>query len=198
MDNPDEIRIDLNPKVKSIIKFGLAFQGLIILLGLPVLIFLGLKIVDDIQLLSLLPFGGAIFFFFIAKKYFENIYYNEYIFLNPNTLTIVIKKLGNIKEYKFDIKDIQYLCFAGDLQYTKHPMDNDVVDFTGLATTERELQFIINEGTLEIETEDETLRFGKNIPSWEAEDIISTAETYLGIKFKSKYFFDESGGSTDI
>lgn len=101
MNKTKEIRIDIKPQVKSIIKFGLAFQGFIILLGLPALIFLGLKIVDDIPLLSLLPFGGAIFFFFIGKKYFENIYYKEFLILNPTVLTLVIKKLGNIKEYAY-------------------------------------------------------------------------------------------------
>lgn len=183
----ENIVIDTKPQIKTVIKFGLAFQGFLILLVLPVFVLLGLQIVKEIPLLSLLPFGGAIFFFFVGKKYLEKVFYKEYILLNRETLTLVQKTMWERKDKKVFVKDIQFFGFAGELEYTKHPMDNPIVDFTGLGTTEREIQFIIDEGTIEIETNGQVIRFGKNVPSWDAEEIIGKAESYLGTKFKSKY-----------
>ena len=82
------------------------------------------------------------------------------------------------------LNEILYFGFA-DQQYTKHTMDNPIIDFTGLATQERELQYVIDEGNIKIETTDRTIKFGKNMPSWDVEDVVEEVEAFTGIKFKT-------------
>jgi hypothetical protein len=60
------------------------------------------------------------------------------------------------------------------------------VDFTGLGTSERELQYLIDDGTIEITTETENLRFGKNMTSWETEEVIEQLEAITKRKFSAK------------
>jgi hypothetical protein len=192
MERNDEIQIDIKPVISPIIKIGLWFQGILIFLIAPVLIYIGLRDISEITFFAVILLGGGILFLFVGKKYLDNVYYKEQITLRPTTLTISIKKIGSLKEYNIDVTEIQYFGFVGDHEYTEHPMDNNVVDFTGLATTERELQFVISNGNIEIESEDEILRFGKNVPSWDAEEIVSKVERYYSLKFKTKYPTDKN------
>lgn len=181
------LTIDLRPGTKSIIKFGFAFQGFLIMIVLVGFVFLAFQLVSDIPLLSLILVAIAIFFIFIAKQYLGNAFYKEQITINDGKLIISYRSFLKEKIHEFDLNEIKYLSHAGTHEYTDHPMNNDIVDFTGLGTTERELQFLIDEGTLEIETEDEVLRFGKNMSSWDAEEAIAQIEKHTGKKFINKY-----------
>lgn len=102
--------------------------------------------------------------------------------VTKENITLVRKSLSQTKEYVFKINAIKYFGFANQ-QYTKHPMDNPVIDFTGLAAQEKELQYIIDEGNIKIETDTKNIKFGKNIPSWEVEEIIEEIELFTGRKF---------------
>ena len=198
MKNTDDLSIDLKPNVKPIVKFGFVFQGVLIIISIPLLLLLGLEIKNDLPLLSLLPFAGALVFLYAGKKYLENVYYKETIRVSSTEITVIIKKLAQSREHTFAIKDITSFGYAGEEVFTKHPMHNDVIDFTGLATTERELQFLIAEGTLEIETAEQRFRFGKNIASWEAEEVIVNIEAYLGKAFTNKYADTTTSESADL
>jgi hypothetical protein len=187
----------LKPQVKGIVKFGLAFQGFTVFLGLPLFIFLAYQTMHDVPLLSLLTLAGAVFFVLIGKKYLENVYYKEYLILNPDSITVVVKKLFQKKEIPFKIQEVQSFGLAVETNYTQHPMANEVIDFTGLQTTEKELQLLIDEGAMEISTSNKTLRFGKNLPSWEVEDIVAAVEKYYGLQFKKNENDSESAESDD-
>jgi len=196
--NAEEFKVDLRAPVKPVIRAGLIFQGVLFVLMLPALVIMGMQIYRDLPLLSLLPFGGCIFFFFIARRYLGNVFFKEYLLLTPETISVVQRRLGDETRVDFAVDDIKYFSFAGFREYTSHPMDNKVVDFTGLGTTERELQFLIDDGTIEIETSDKAFRFGKNVPSWEAEEVIAAVEGYLKKKFISKYPLEEVGEESDV
>jgi hypothetical protein len=182
----ETIKVSIKREIKPIIRFGLLFQGAIILMAVPVFLYLAYE-AAEFFLLSLLTAGGAVFFLLIGKKYFENVLYKEYFTIGNGDLTVVHKTLWKEREQRFSIPEIRYFSFAGEREYTRHPMDNDVVDFTGLGTSERELQYLINDGTLEIETDKLTFRFGKNIPSWTADEIFGELKDKTGLIFKSKY-----------
>lgn len=183
----DELIIDVKAKLKPIIKFGFILQGVIILLGVIALGILGITTMHDITWLSVLVIGGALFFFYVAKKYFENVFFTEKLIITPYTITVINKTWARENRQEFELRNIKYLGYAGTINYTEHPMNNKVVDFTGLGTAEKELQFLIDNGTIEIETEETVLRFGKNVSSWDAEEIIEQIERYLKVKFVNKY-----------
>ncbi len=90
--------------------------------------------------------------------------------------------MSNFKRYEFDLNQIKCFGFS-EQQYTKHPMDNPIVDFTGLGTQEKELQYIIDEGNILIETDSKNIKFGKHVPSWEVEVLLEKIESFTGRKF---------------
>lgn len=177
-------KISCKPKEKTIVKFGFGFQGIVIFLGCIAMLFFTYEILSDkAYVFSFIFFGVTIFFFYVGKRYLDNFYFKEYILLETGKIIVVHKTLFNKKQHEFDLKDIVYFGFAGRIDYTEHPMKNDVIDFTGLATVEKELQYLIDEGTMEIRTNEKTLRFGKNLASWDVEEIVSEIEGYYTIKF---------------
>jgi hypothetical protein len=180
-------RIEIRPSVNKAIKAGLAFQGFLILLaGLAGLGFT-VYLLFEVPAAGIFTFLVTLLYFVLAKRYLGKVFYKEFILVSPEQLVVVHKTWWEEKKHEFEIKDISFFSFAGYFEYTKHPMDNKIVDFTGLGVGERELQFIIDEGTLEIETPEKVLRFGKEVPSWDAEEIIKEAEAHARIKFNNKY-----------
>ena len=188
--------IDLKPETKAVIKIGFAFMGFLIMLGVAAFLFMALTIITDITVLAVFLIGAAILFFYISKKYFQNVFYKEKIIVEGDKLIVSNKSWGTEKVYEFNINDINFFGHVGMREYTEHPMNNNVVDFTGLGTGERELQYLIDDGTIEIETEDEVLRFGKNMSSWDTEEVIAKIEKYTNRKFTNKNketSFEENG-----
>ncbi len=188
--------IDLKPETKAVIKIGFAFMGFLIMLGVAAFLFMALTIITDITVLAVFLIGAAILFFYISKKYFRNVFYKEQIIVEGDKLIVSNKSWGTEKVYEFSINDINFFGHVGMREYTEHPMNNNVVDFTGLGTGERELQYLIDDGTIEISTEDEVLRFGKNMSSWDTEEVIAKIEKYTNRKFTNKNeetSFEENG-----
>lgn len=178
--------INVKAQVKPIIKFGFAFQGFVIIIGIIGFVFLGYDFFSNSSIIGMICFAIALFFYFVARKYFDNVFLKEQISIDGNSLIVLITKGGNEKKYVFELDDIKYLGHVGGVEYTEHPMNNRIVDFTGLGTTERELQYLIDDGTIEITTEEESLRFGKNMTSWETDDVIEQLEAITKRKFSSK------------
>jgi hypothetical protein len=177
------LRIDLNPNVKPIIKAVLAIRGFLMLaIGLGSL-HTGIGFWNDSILVAIICFAVFVFFMIIGKKFLEQVFFNEYILLDDKTIKIYLKTFLQEKEHVFNIGEIKHFGFTGQHKYTQHPMHNSVIDITGLEATEKELQFVIDKGTLEIATELEKHRFGKNISSWDAEEIIEKIENYCQKKF---------------
>ena len=188
--------IDLKPQTKAVIKIGFAFMGFLIMLGVGAFLFMALTIITDITVLAVFLIGAAILFFYISKKYFQNVFYKEQIMVEGDKLIVSNKSWGTEKVYEFNMNDISFFGHVGMREYTEHPMNNNVVDFTGLGTGERELQYLIDDGTIEISTEDEVLRFGKNMSSWDTEEVITKIEKYTNRKFSNKNeetFYEENG-----
>lgn len=179
--------IDLKSDTKTVIRIGFAFTGFLLLVGVLGFCFIIFSIISDITVKAVVVIVACILFFYVARKYFQNVFYKEQISIDGDKLIITYKSWSFEKVYEFNLADIKYFGFVGMREYTEHPMNSSTVDFTGLGTGERELQFLIDDGTIEIETEDEVLRFGKNISSWNAEEVIEKIETHLGRKFINKY-----------
>lgn len=178
--------INVKAQVKPVIKLGFAIQGFVIVLCIIAFVFLGVDFFTSSSVIGTICFAIAVFFYFVAKKYFDNVFLKEQISIDGNNLSVIITKGGNEKKYVFELDDIKYFAHVGAFKYTEHPMNNKIVDFTGLGTSERELQYLIDDGTIEITTETETLCFGKNMTSWETEEVIEQVEAITKRKFTAK------------
>lgn len=185
--NPAELKIDFQKTIKPILKNIFLFNGCLMFSSIPLILFAISQTWKDSPISTIILFIGLIFIFIVAKKYHSNALYREFIIVNVQTLTVT-NQIGHrvVKRKVFEIDQIVKLAFIGATEYTEHPLQNNIVDITGLATTEKELQFLIDEGTMEIITSNEKFRFGKNIPSWEAERIINLIKDFLGDRIKTE------------
>lgn len=188
----NEHRIPLGSRNSPILRFGFVLQGVLLMLGVIVFAVATMHIFSGNTLvLAILSLLAAILFFLLARQYFNNVFFKEWIAINGSQIKIVNKNLTDYREKVFETGDIKFLGYAGRLKYTEHPMHSEVLDITGLATVEKELQYLIDEGTMEIETDWEVFRFGKNMTSWDAEEAITQLESYLQKKFPKKYIVKE-------
>lgn len=183
MEKPP-LRINLQPKIKPIIKAVLSLRGfLMLLIGLGAL-HTGITFLKESILVALICFAAFVLFVILAKKFLEQVFYHEYLLLMSNGITLYYKTFLQEKETFFEKENIKQFGFAGQVPYTHNAMHNPVFDITGLEASEKEMQYVIDKGTLEIETNDLKHRFGKNMASWDAEEIIAQVEQYYGAAFK--------------
>lgn len=155
-----ELRIDLNPKVKPIIKAVLSLRGfLMVLIGLGSL-HTGITFLGESTLVAIICFVVFILFIFIGKKFLEQVFFHEYIILNKDAMHIYHKTFLQETKSTFLLKELKHFGFAGQQKYTHNAMHSEVMDITGLQATEKELQYVIDNGTLEIETDN------KKTPLW--------------------------------
>ena len=173
-----ETRIDIQSDYKSILKFGFGLTAFFFFVAVCMFILLGILYFDNEPFSSITYFGASIFFFIVGRNYMSNTFYKEYIILNNEKIKVVYKSLGKLIENEFELKKVKYIKFVDTENFTNHPLDSATMDYTGFGASEKELQKIISDGTIEIATTETKLRFGKDIPSWEAERVIDEINNY--------------------
>jgi hypothetical protein len=91
----------------------------------------------------------------------------EIIEITKDRITVIDKSLLKKKVKIFIVKEISDFDYVGRNKFTPHPLAGNSVDYTGFGVSEKELQYLIEDGTIEITSKQEKIRFGKNIPSWD-------------------------------
>jgi hypothetical protein len=173
-----EKRIEIKNENKSIVKFGFGLTAFFSFFSVFMFALLGFLYFKKEPFSSLLYFGLAVFFFVVARNYIANTFFKEYVVLDNKKIKIVYKSWGKFKESEFEFKKVEYIKFVDKENFTNHPLDSETIDYTGFGVAEKELQKIISDGTIEIKTDEKKFRFGKEIPSWEAERIIDEINNY--------------------
>jgi hypothetical protein len=148
------------------------------------MIYQGLDMLQDIAFLGVLAIGGGLFFIYVITRQLRAAFENESIRVDGKTLTISRRRLFGSTSEHFLLSEPISIHYVGRREYTEHPMTNSVVDFTGLAAGEKYVQTLVDEGTLEIQSEKKVVRFGKDVPSWEADKIIGRLERKIGKKLR--------------
>jgi hypothetical protein len=175
--------IALNSGAKSILKIGFIVRAGFVFFICVAAGMAGIHNLKDSFVFALLCFAVCFILFLIFYKLLSTAFITEYLVVTEDSITVVCQKIGNKDEYTVMLNDIVNFGFAG-LDYTRHPFANTIVDFTGLATQERELQYVIDEGKIQMTTSNDVFRFGKNMPSWEVEEVLEKVEAFTGTKFK--------------
>ena len=180
-ESKDKLTIELTPPKSPIARAILIFQ---------VIIFFGLSTYFLIRILSNVRdnLGIAILFFIVVfigafllgKKFFRAASHTEILEITTKQLVLIDKYIFSTEIATFSIPKISHLEFVGEEQFTKHPLEGDSLDYTGLGVRERAIQSFIADGTIEILYNGRARRFGKNIPSWESEEIITRIKKFTG------------------
>lgn len=178
------MRIDFSPKVKPIIKAVLSIRGFLMLLIAIGALHTCITYYKESLLVAFICLAVFIFFLILSKKFLEQVFFHEYLILKRDAICVYYKTFLQEKEMVFPLNHILQFGFAGQQKYTNNAMHNNVIDFTGLEASEKEMQYIIDNGTLEIVSNEMSHRFGKNMASWDAETVIEKVENYFGRKFQ--------------
>jgi hypothetical protein len=173
LETEDKLTIVILPLMKPIVKTGLAFIGL---LAIVLSITFGVVILYSLMwmgFMALVLGSFAAFGFYLGTKYIGRAFNKEIIEITRDRITIINKSLLKKEAKTFSVKEISDLDFVGRNTFTPHPLTGNSVDYTGFGIPEKELQYLIEDGAIEITSKKEKIRFGKNIPSWDAEVVVT-------------------------
>jgi hypothetical protein len=178
-EDNDKLTILILPLMKPIVRTGLAFIGLLVI-GLSI-IFAGVVLYSlvDMGFMALVFGSFAAFGFYLGIMYVNRAFNKEIVEVTRDSITITDKYLWNKKANTFAIEEIVGLDFVGLNKFTAHPLAGNSIDYTGFGVSETELQFIIEDGAIEIASKQEKRRFGKNVPSWDAEIIVARLMKFI-------------------
>lgn len=175
-ETADALRIDFPNNMKPIVKFGFLFQAFMIfafsISFLTLIFYTAFEMSNWYALVFLIPATFAVLYLIGGRTYLKKLTYTQEIIVRKDSLKIVESALftETIKTYKAE--DMSYLSFAGQQDFTNHIMTNNTFDAMGFSTQEKEIQTLISDGTISFFYHGETIRFGNNIPSWDAEEIL--------------------------
>ncbi|MCW3127448.1 MAG: hypothetical protein JWO03_3106 [Bacteroidetes bacterium] len=182
------LTIELNPRKPASILFGLAalavfyaftaFLYIYLLHGSP-------PSMSDIgswliPLIILLVYTG--FYLLISRAFIRRLSQYEIVTVTGKTLTITDKSILSKEIKRFDLAHVREIYFAGTENFTKHPLDGNYSDI-GFRGMEGVVQYQIQGGTIELLYIGQQIRFGRNIPSWDVEDVIKAIEKFTGRSF---------------
>ena len=180
--------MNLNPRQPLAIKFGLGVYALIyICVGFLLLSMIigsdtsrSANVIWLIAITFLLLY--TLFCFLLARSFIRKLTQEETICVNATHITIIDKSLFGKKERRFDLKFVKQISVAQAEDFTPHPMEdnNAAINF---AVNERLIRYQISDGNMMIAAGKIQHRFGKNIPSWDAEEMILEIERYTGRSF---------------
>jgi hypothetical protein len=188
-ETPDFLRVEIQARKKPVLRIGLLIQG-ILFLGLT--LFFGFLVgyaiyaityanILSVQMTLILLLTIILFVLFAlaSRTYFINVYTKEIVSVDKKNLIYTKRTILFSRTQKFENYRQLSFTYVGENTFTKHPMSNDTIDSTGLGVTEREVQFLIKDGTMAISNGSTKMLFGRDIPSWDAKAIIACINKFI-------------------
>lgn len=120
--------------------------------------------------------------FFISLKYLKRLYEKEILILSSKYLVYKNKWLFINIEKKIILKNISQIKYIDANQINKHPLEGESFDYLGIGTSQKEVDFLIEDGKILLISGYNILRFGKNIDSEDGEFIIQTINNLIGLE----------------
>ena len=177
----DKLRIELSPPVKPVIGLGLFLSGFYFLVA-------GVYYLSGTMAVSGNP-GGivlmllfALLYFLVGGSFLRRVIQYEIIEVTHDTISIVNKYLLNRRSQNYSWDKVSDIFFVGREAFTPHPFEGKHFDI-GFGAFEKQVNYLISDGNMILVSSGESIRFGRNIPSWDAEDFLSQIEDFTGRNF---------------
>lgn len=164
--------ITLHTKARPASKLGFILQGIFLFMSIPVLIYVGIALSKSLLFLSMLTFASVFLLLFLSKWYFEKVFFTEKIIVSYSKMTILYRTFFKEVKHEFLLRDVHSLGFAG-----RAP---------GKSVKKAQVTLVEN-GTIELETEKQIFRFGKNNTAGETAELIKKIEGHLGRNFMNNH-----------
>ncbi|MES2653991.1 MAG: hypothetical protein V4620_00270 [Bacteroidota bacterium] len=179
-ETDSRLTIEIIPVIKPIEKVVFIVKSLFYVgIGVGLMAVLIFQM-SDLGLILVGFFAILAVYILIGRTYFNNTFYKEIIEVTKDDILVIDQYPFSKKIKTFPIAEISHIGFVGQRKYTQHPLDGNAIDFNGFATMEKEMQYLIKDGTIEIFYNGAGRRFGKNLPSWDAEEIIKRITAFTG------------------
>jgi hypothetical protein len=125
----------------------------------------------------------------IVYRYIDRVVKREEILVTPKHLTIIVKGLFNKNVALYDVASISHFKYLSQDKPVPHPLEGQSLDYTGFGALNKEVTALADDGTLQFFYEGRNIKFGKNIPSSDAEEIakIIYKLTQNDLRFDDKY-----------
>jgi len=176
----DSLIIVIKPQPKGILKFGMWFFYTIPLALLAGMLFSiigqngGITFNVEFAWIILIYIGAVLFILSSLRKIYEK----EIITVTSDSLVLSNRFIFKKPAREFKRNEIKDLKVLGAQNFTKHPLDTNGFDYLGMATFEKEVHFLIEDGKIGFQYNGETQRFGKNIWEDDGIEIINRIEKY--------------------
>jgi hypothetical protein len=177
------VLIKLKSASSSILKAGFMFRAVFFGSFVFGAAALGISMLHDSLLLAAICFLVSFVLIIVIYRMLSTAFRSEEVLVGKHDLVIVQKGINVKTQETIPLDEIRRFGFF-ETQFTRNAMDIKTLDITGLAAQEHEMQYVIDEGNVMIETETRTFRFGKKLPSWEVEELVEQVEEICGRIFE--------------
>lgn len=177
-ETSDKFTLEISNGVPVIVKYIFIILTPCVLIGV-FFVFASIISLDELAINFLKILGG--FLSLIAGILWLNkTIKKEIVEVTKTTLSIRLKSLLRNRIKTYLISDIAYFKCVVENAFTKNSLHVGSFDYIGVQTGERQLQEVIKDGTLEFFYQGARVRFGIDILSWEAEEIIFRIGKFTG------------------
>jgi hypothetical protein len=116
--------------------------------------------------------GLAVFAFGIAfYRFFNKATETEKLFVRKNRLDIVNTGFLKIERKSFIVNEISNLKFNEKEKFEPHPLKGETFDYLGFQTDQQVIQDLHSEGRVSFNYRGSLYRFGKELASWEFNEL---------------------------
>lgn len=175
--------VTVSPKMRPMLIIGLLFEGILYFgfavffayLAISMFFFKGFFFLG---VLALCVFGAI--YFLVSRTYFKRLFNKEVLIVDKTSMELIEKWLFNTTSQRYELDRISYFGYAGREDFSENPVSQRTYDITGIGTLEKEVQFMIEDGTIGFFYEGVSRRFGKRVAEEDIELIQEYIRTFTG------------------
>lgn len=164
-------------------KYLFYVEGLVFLI---VGIYVVIKIVNESASgLNVLLFAiGAVICFIAAFRFLRAATLKEELLIRKNELQIINSALFTQAVQRLDVSGIRSFRFLSKPELTDHPLAGKNFDYLGFQTEQKVINEMHGDHQLAIDYDGELVLFGKDIVSWEYDELVHLIGEITGRTFK--------------
>jgi hypothetical protein len=191
--------IDLDGKRSGLIRLLSFFNGIGLLVAF---IFLLVTFLFFVLPMGIEGFDGgwvfltslamAIVFFLAAWQSLKN-WVKETLVFEKDGLTLQITRFGGMESQTVRWNEIQSIQMASEVKPFEHDLNTKPFDYLGIQSRQDLINGIFTEGKIELKSTEGIFLFGRQLYSWDLDELLLLMKEKSGIDFQKKPQTDESG-----
>jgi hypothetical protein len=175
----DHLQIQLGRRIETRIK-ALFWGEFIFTTGMATIFLLQALPISSNLWHVLASFGAAALYALASYRFISRMFFREEVWLDMEYLTLVTSTPFKRRIKRYEWPAIGPLHYTGKASKTDHPLKGNCYDYFGFETQERLVQDLHPEGNLYFNYGGFSVRFARNVYSWDAEEMVRMMRIYAG------------------